>query len=470
MAIFEVEEVVAATKGTLLAPRGKPHVKFRRVETDSRAVKLGDLFVALRGPNFDGHDFVGKAWKMGAKGVVVEKKWDSKGLKGLGKVSRSPLAVVCVNDTLQAYQDLAKFHRARFSIPVVAITGSNGKTTTKEMVSRVLETRWRILKTQGNFNNAIGVPKTLLGLQAKHQAAVIEMGVDQVGQTARLGEIARPTLGVITNVGQDHLEYYKTMARSARSKAELFAWLPDDGAAILNADDEYFSSFSQKATCPVVSFGLQADADVRGTKLNWNGKHTEFRLWLPNRKTSKRTIVRTMGFHNVSNALAGAAVGHALQFSATDIVAGLARFRPAPMRSEIRRLRGAIFLYDCYNANPDSVKAALDVLVELAPQQRTIAVLGDMLELGVKEAHLHEEIGRYAAQKQVSHVIACGTFGSMISKGVGKARTHTSITVVRDALEAGTVLKTMLARGDIVLIKASRGAQMEGVFDVLPTR
>ncbi len=470
MATFEVEEVLAATQGTLLNQGKPPRLRFRRVETDTRAVKPGDLFVALKGSNFDGHDFVGAAWKMGAKGVVVDESWSRKGLKTLRTAGGASCAVVCVKNTLHAYQDLATFHRARFSIPVVAITGSNGKTTTKEMVSRVLETRWCVLKTQGNFNNAIGVPKTLLGLQAKHQAAVIEMGVDQVGQTTLLAEIARPTLGVITNVGQDHLEHYKTMARSAKSKAELFAWLPQDGAAILNADDRYFASFAKKARCQVVSFGFQPSAGVRGTKLCWNGAHTEFRLWLPNRKLSTRAMVRTMGVHNISNALAGAAVGHALRFSSTDIVSGLAKFRPAPMRSEIRRLGGATFLYDCYNANPDSVKAALDILVELDPQRRTIAVLGDMLELGAKEAQLHEDIGRYAARKNVGHVIVCGTFGSAMSKGIGSVRTGTQVTVAKDALEAGAVLKAMLKRGDIVLMKASRGAQMERVFQVLSSQ
>ena len=225
MATFEVDEVLAATQGTLLS-KGKGHDRFGGVQTDSRAVKPGDLFVALKGQNFDGHKFIGKAWEKGAKGVVIEEAGAGHVLKGWRKTKQNPLAVVHVKNTLRAYQDLASFHRARFSIPVVAITGSNGKTTTKEMVSRVLATRWRVLQTQGNFNNAIGVPKTLLRLHSRHQAAVIEMGVDQVGQTTRLCDMTRPTLGVVTNVGPDHLEFYGTMARSAASKAELFAWLP----------------------------------------------------------------------------------------------------------------------------------------------------------------------------------------------------------------------------------------------------
>lgn len=466
MATFEVDEVLEATQGTLLL-QGIPQGKFRGVQTDSRAVKPGDLFVALKGQNFDGHEFIWKAWQQGAKGVVVEKASVNRLLKGRPQRAQSGLVVVQVKDTLRAYQDLANFHRARFSIPVVAITGSNGKTTTKEMVSRVLATRWRVLQTQGNFNNAIGVPKTLLRLNSRHQAAVIEMGVDQVGQTTRLCEMTRPTVGIVTNVGPDHLEFYRTMARSAASKAELFPWLPNDGAAILNADDRYFGQFLKKPSCPVFSFGSADHSDVRGTKPVWDGRRTAFHLWLPNRKRSVRTSMRTMGLHNISNALAGAAVGHALGFSAGDIVSGLGKFRPAPMRSEIRRHGGVIYLYDCYNANPASVKAALDVLVELDPARRTIAVLGDMLELGPREKEFHQEIGGYAAKKQVSHVIACGTFGGLIRKGAQTARRNAQVTVVKDAVEAGECLATLVRRGDIVLIKASRGAQMERVLDAV---
>lgn len=466
MATFEVDEVLAATQGRLLS-KGKLNGRFRRVETDSRAVKPGDLFVALKGLNFDGHKFIRKAWDNGAKGVVVDEASSSSLLKGFGKTNHNSLAVIHVKDTLRGLQDLASFHRARFSIPVVAITGSNGKTTTKEMVSRVLATRWCILQTQGNFNNAIGVPKTLLRLHSKHEAAVIEMGVDQVGQTSRLCEMARPTLGVITNVGPDHLEFYGTMARSAASKAELFPWLPRNGKAILNVDDRYFPKFVKKAKCPIVSFGLTDQADVCGIEPVWDGRRTAFHLWLPNRKTSKRVTVRTMGLHNISNVLAGAAVGHALGFSAVDIAAGLAKFRPAPMRSEILRHGGVMYLYDCYNANPASVKAALDVLVELDPRRRTIAVLGDMLELGPQEAQFHQEIGRYAAKKHISHVIACGTFASMIQKGVQTVRKTAQVTIAEDAVEAGKCLNASVKRGDIVLIKASRGAQMERVLDAV---
>ncbi|HBP90133.1 MAG: UDP-N-acetylmuramoyl-tripeptide--D-alanyl-D-alanine ligase [Nitrospira sp.] len=465
MAAFEIQEVLDATEGALILQGGRKD-KMLRVQTDSREIKSGDLFLALKGEKFDGHAFVKTACQLGARGVVVE---EARAREVLTQVRRSgsvSVMVVGVNNTLRAYQDLARFHRLRFSIPVVAITGSNGKTTTKEMVYQVLATRWRVHKTHGNFNNAIGVPRTLLDLHGGHQAAVIEMGVDQVGQTTRLCEMARPTSGVITNVGTDHLEFYGTLARSAASKAEILDWLPrDDGAAILNADDRYFEKFSRKAKGSVISFGLSARADVRAADLAWNGRQTEFRLFLPHRKMAKRASVRIMGSHNIANALAGAAVGCALGLSGDDIVSGLGKFRPAPMRSEIRRWGGVLYLYDCYNANPASVKAALELLVGLNSSRRTIAVLGDMLELGPKEAQFHEEIGREAAKYHVTHLIACGAFGHKMSEGALKVRGTTQVSVVRDAMEAGALLKTIVKRGDVVLIKASRGAKMERVLD-----
>jgi len=468
MAAFEVEEIVRATQGILVTGGGS-HSRFRRIQTDSRQVTKGELFVALQGEQFDGHRFVAKACEAGAAGAVVAESQAWEVLRRIRKTGSAgtSFTLVAVKDTLHAYQALGAFHRERFSLPVVAITGSNGKTTTKEMVSRVLATNWRVLKTQGNFNNAIGVPKTLLGLHRGYQAAVVEMGVDQVGQTTRLCEIVKPTAGVITNVGPDHLEFYGTLARSAVSKQELLPCLPRAGMAILNADDRYFRQFSRKAPCRVVSFGFSKQADIRGSHVTWDGRNTTFFVSFPNVKKPRMAVVRTMGHHNISNALAGAATGWAFGVSLSKILEGLANFRPAPMRSEIRRWGGVVYLWDCYNANPASVKAALDVLVSLDPNRRTIAVLGDMLELGPQESQFHEDIGRYAGKKGVSHLVACGQFGGEMRRGAEKASRKIHVTQAKDAREAGQVVQSLVKRGDIVLVKASRGARMERVLEVI---
>ena len=232
--------------------------------------------------------------------------------------ARSVPFVVKVSDSLKAYQDLATFHRARFDIPVVAVTGSNGKTTTKEMIAKTLSQRWRLKKTSGNLNNRIGLPQTVLGLTAAHQAAVLELGVDAEGQTTRLAEIARPTVGLITNVGNDHLEFFGSVEGSARAKAELLARLPQDGAVVLNADDPYYEFFRRRARCAVVSFGFREQADVRGSHVQRQGARTEFRCHVAGRRRSHRLSLHVHGTHNVSNALAAIAVGHVLGLSVTN--------------------------------------------------------------------------------------------------------------------------------------------------------
>ncbi|UCE62821.1 MAG: UDP-N-acetylmuramoyl-tripeptide--D-alanyl-D-alanine ligase, partial [Nitrospirota bacterium] len=382
--------------------------------------------------------------------------------------SHVPVVIIGVNDPLRAYQDLAAVHRRQFHIPVVAITGSNGKTTTKEMVSHILSKRWRLLKTQGNLNNSIGVPRTLLGLNGRHEAAVIEMGVDEEGQTTRLCEMANPDFGVITNVGTDHLEFFGSLEGSARAKAELLANLPNDGVVMLNADDDFFGRFSREATCPVVSYGISQKADVRASDVVFDRQGTTFRLHLPARRKAKAIRLRFAGHHNVSNALAGAAVGYAMGVPIEDLAEGLANVRPAPMRSEIRRWKGITFLYDCYNANPDSMRAALTLLANLGGGKRTIAVLGDMRELGAKEDQFHREIGAFVAKQGFTHFIACGRFGPCFVEGAQRAgMSARSISRARSIPHAARILEKLARPGDMILLKASRGIEIERVLKLM---
>ena len=291
--------------------------------------------------------------------------------------------LIGVRDTLEAYQRLATHYRNRFPIPVIAITGSNGKTTTKEMVAQVVMQRWKTLKTEGNLNNRIGVPQTLFQLLPRHQAAVIEMGVDQQGQTTRLCEIAKPTIGLITNIGPDHLEFFGSMEGSAQAKAELLDHLPQDGAVVLNADDEYFDYLAARAQCRVVAFGRAPKADIRAVNIRSDDKGgTIFSLVLPGKSRQPEVRIRTQGMHNVSNALAAAGVGFVLGLPGAAIAEGLAKFRPVAMRSQVSISHGVKIINDCYNANPASMKAAVQLLAEMSQGKRSIAVLGDMLELG----------------------------------------------------------------------------------------
>ncbi|MGH7235613.1 MAG: UDP-N-acetylmuramoyl-tripeptide--D-alanyl-D-alanine ligase [Nitrospiraceae bacterium] len=472
MPLFTVGEVVEITGARVCSGQDqrRPRVGIRRVCTDSRDARPGDLFVALKGERFDGHQFVEAARQRGAIGLVVENR---SGITSVAKSQASGRPVLlAVPDTLLAYQQLAAHHRRRFRIPVVAVTGSNGKTTTKDMVAHVLSERWTVLKTEGNLNNRIGVPQTLLGLRPRHQAAVVEMGVDHQGQTTRLAEIARPTVGLITNIGPDHLEFFGTVEASARAKGELLDLLPPDGAAVLNADDAHFGYLASRTRCRVVSFGLSRTAEVRATEVVADPRRgTTFRLTLPGRTRRARVILRAHGAHNLSNALAAAAVGHCLALSGAVIARGLARFRPAMMRSQVRRWRDLRIINDCYNANPVSMKAAVDLLMHLGVGGRTIAVLGDMLELGPESPALHREVGAYLAERGVGDLIACGMLGRGFADGAREAGMGPDrVREAPDALAAAATLTSMIRAGDVILVKGSRGMRMERAIEALMKR
>ncbi len=468
------EDVLDATGGTWLS--GTLGCRIRRVCTDSRMVRRGDVFVAMKGERCDGHHFVDDVVTRGAKGVVVE------AVSRRATITKRPRPerrgarraepfVITVNDTVRAYQDLAAFHRARVDIPVIAVTGSNGKTTTKEMIARILAQRWRLIKTVGNANNRIGLPCTVLGLTTSHQLAVLEFGVDREGQTTRLADIARPTIGVITNVGADHLEYFGSVAGSARAKAELLARLPRDGTVLLNADDPYYRSFRRRARCAVVSFGFNRRADIRGSHIQRQGARTEFRLHVSGHPRPHRMVLRVHGTHNVLNALAAIAVGHTLGLSVAATTTGLSRFRAAAMRSQVLSRQGLTVIQDCYNANPDSMKAAVTLLQEFGGGKRTIAVLGDMLELGAEAQTCHASVGAFLADSRITCLIACGQFGAALADGAAsRGMDPSGIFVTPHVGDATRVLNHLAQPGDVVLLKASRGVGLERLLDGLALR
>ncbi len=469
MPLFIVDEIREITSARVLTGEDARMAKqgIRRLCMDSRDIGEGDLFVAVKGERMDGHDFVPAALKHGAIGALVRDDYRLPASVPQ-RAGRRPV-LLAVPDPLRAFQQLAAYHRNRFQIPVVAVTGSNGKTTTKEMVADVLGQRWPVLRTEGNLNNRIGVPQTLFRLAPRHKAAVIEMGVDQVGQTARLCEIVRPTIGLITNIGPDHLEFFGSMDVSAQAKGELLEYLPPEGSAVLNADDAYFGYLAARARCEVLSFGLSSKAQVRAERLTIGSRQgTQFHLRLPGRSKPQPASIRVHGMHNILNALAAAAVGHAMGLNPATIAEGLARFRPAAMRSQVLTVGGIRIINDCYNANPASMKAAIDLLLALGAGSRSVAVLGDMLELGPSAPALHREVGAYLAEQGVGRLIACGALGKHVAEGArGAGMDADRIVHQPDAVRAGTALKALVQEGDVVLVKASRGMRMEQAVEML---
>ncbi len=468
MSLFTIEEVLEVTSARLLlGDNNGLRRKIRRLCSDSREVGPGDLFVAFKGDRFDGHEFAQQALRKGAIGALIESASDVASSVQSWRGAPVPF-VLAVPDALLAYQQLATYHRRRFQIPIVAVTGSNGKTTTKEMIARVLEERWNVLVTEGNLNNRIGVPQTLLRLAPRHEAAVVEMGVDHKGQTTRLAEIARPTIGLITNIGPDHLEFFGTMEVSAEAKGELLDLLDSDHAAVLNADDPYFGYLASRTRCRVVSFGLSPTALIRATDVRSDANGMSFRLTLPGRVRPMPVTLPAHGFHNLSNALAAAAVGYLCELSGAKIAQGLLDFRPATMRSQVERVGGITVINDCYNANPASMKAAVDVLAELGSGLRTVAVLGDMLELGFQSSALHLEIGAYVVTRGISSLVTCGALGRAIAEGARTAgMSDNGIAEYSDAQQAVSHVLSIVHPDDIVLVKGSRGMKMEQIIDAL---
>src|SRR5262245_15723338 len=473
MGLFTVEELREVISVKVLAGQGSFSEKdlIRQISTDSRSVRRGDLFVGLRAERYDGHGFVPTVLGQGAAGAIVHDQYRiPPGSAAVRRVDNRPAPFLFgVRDPLFAYQQLATHYRSRFHIPIVAVTGSNGKTTTKDMAAAVLAQRLSVLKTEGNFKNRIGVPATRFRLTARHHAAVIEMGVDQQGQTTRLCEIVKPTIGLITNIGPDHLEFFGSMEGSAQAKAELLDMLPADGTTILNADDPYFGYLAACARCRVISFGFSEMADVRASGVTSNVRQgTSFLLYLPGKSRPTTIGIKAHGTHHVTNALAAAAVGAALSLSGSMIAQGLARFRPAAMRSQIVTHHGVHIINDCYNANPASMKAALQLLAQWSPARDRIAVVGDMLELGSETRQMHRDVGRFLATQGLSRLIVCGALGRDIAEGARRGgMANSDIDEVVDPAAAADHLKKIVRQGDVVLVKASRGLKMEQIVQVL---
>jgi UDP-N-acetylmuramoyl-tripeptide--D-alanyl-D-alanine ligase len=453
-----LDEIVGATGGALSGgiPSGWA---FTRLVTDSRTVVPGDVFVALNGEHFDGNDFIHDAIARGACVVVCSpgREADQEGV-----------AFIEVGDTLRALGDVANAWRNRFDVPVVAITGSNGKTTTKELLRSILATAYgaeAVLANAGNLNNLIGLPLTLLDLGSSHRAAVVEMGMNAPGEIARLTEIARPTVGMVTCVGAAHLEGVGSIEGVAAAKGELFAGLSPDATAVVNLEDSHVVRIAEAFSGRRIGFGR--DGDVRADAIELLAvDRTRFLLHCDEGAASVEIALG--GRHNVSNALGAAGCALALGVGLDAIVAGLGSAKPVPMRLTSERLvNGICVVNDAYNANPSSLKAALAAVAD-AGAERSIVVLGEMLELGPAAAELHEEAGRDAAVLRPALLCVVGEHAGCVRDGAASAGQHPDdIVVATSHQEAAAAVAARWNAGDLVLVKGSRGAQMEHVVEEL---
>ena len=425
----------------------------RGYSIDTRTIKTGELFFAVKGERLDGHDYVGAAVEKGALAAVVQKD----------QLHRYPekTRLLAVDDTLVALQTLATAVRKVWGKPLVGITGSAGKTTTKEAVAHVLGARFRVLKSEGNFNNHFGLPLMLLKLEPEHDVAVIEMGMSHAGEIRALAKIAQPEVGVVTNVAPVHLEFFDSLAGIARAKYELIESLTSNGTAVLNADDEYVSQFGRDFKGKVATYGMRPTADVRAENVRTRGAEgSEFDVvMLSGREPARLPLV---GEHNILNALAAVAVGVARGLKPSDAVAALATLTPPDKRGQVLQLGNITVINDCYNSNPKALHAMVDALAAMKAGRR-IVVAGEMLELGPAGEEMHRAAGQHIAGNKIDVLLGVRGLAQAIVDGARGAGGQAEFVATPE--EAGEWLARETHDGDVVLLKASRGVKLEKALD-----
>ena len=455
---WTTENLMEATRGELLC--GELRHLFTGVSIDSRSISAGDIFVAITGETHDGHEFIENIVDQGIRGLIISRR----------KVGQGPIATwkkkhvtcIAVEDTTRALGDMAAYNRQRSQAFVVAITGSNGKTTTRRMTTAVLEQQYDILTAVGNFNNEIGLPLTLLGLSADHQWAILELGTNHPGEIARLSDICSPDVGVLTNIGPAHLEGLGSIEGVMKEKGDLIKRLGSGGKAILNADDNRVSQLASTTEAEVTFYGLSRQAAVRAENIKEAGDTISFKLTFAGESISIN--LNSPGRFMVSNALAAAAVGFHLGLSIETVKTGLETFDPVSGRMVIKRLAGEINLIDdTYNANPDSMRAAFATLNKMRTGARGAVVMGDMLELGDQAQSLHRNVGAAAARSGISRIYAYGGFTAEVKAGARDEGMQPTGIFEGTHDEIVEDLKAWLQPGDWLLVKGSRGMAMEKV-------
>ena len=441
--ILEWDDVAQAI-GTVAA--SAPGQKISGWSIDSRTIAPGDLFFALRGPQNDGHDYVDVALAKGATGAVVD--------HDLGQAS-----LLVVDDTLAALQKLAAWARRRWGGRVVGVTGSAGKTTTKDAIAHLLAVERKVGKTIGNLNNHFGLPLSILRLPDESDAGVLEMGMNHAGEIRALARLARPDVGVVTNVGYAHVEAFGSIEGVALAKRELIEELPPDGVAVLNADDRLVAGFREVHAGRVVTFGLAEKADVRANDVEFEMEIVRFR----HRGVGFESPL--VGRHGLSNVLAALAVAEIFGIAPERLRNAVRTLSPGKMRGERLERNGVTIWNDSYNSNPEAARAMLDVLRE-TPAERRIAVLGEMLELGQSTEPLHREVGKYLAEQGIDVLLGVrGAARFMVEEAVRAGLSDSAAYFFEDPATAGDFLRGMLRRGDAVLFKGSRGVRVERALE-----
>lgn len=457
MANFKVQEILDATGGRLIC--GDSSVEAIDVSTDTRKMKGGEVFIAIKGPNFDGHTFVQDAVTKGAKVILVQGGYRP-------SAATNSTVFIAVSDTVKALGDLAAFHRLRFDIPLIGITGSNGKTTTKEMVAALLSKRFCVLKNFGTENNFIGVPLTLLRLTSGHETCVLEMGTNHLGEIERLSEIAKPTIAAITNIGPSHLEFLKDIQTVFKAKCEILNFLDKGSTVIINGDDEMLKELRDR-DFRFIKFGMkEKDLDFFAEDMRINSSGMRFLL---NRKWE--IILGSLGRHNVYNALCSIAVVLEFGITVDEIKEVLLNFHPPSMRMEVKDLCGVRLINDSYNSNPLSMRQAIDALSELPSSGRKILIAGDMLELGNLSSRFHFLLGKQAAESGINFIVAVGRLSNHIAEGAIKAgMDQNSVIACQDQKAVTEIVHKIIKVGDTVLVKGSRAMRMETIVEELENR
>ncbi|WP_196594406.1 UDP-N-acetylmuramoyl-tripeptide--D-alanyl-D-alanine ligase [Pectinatus sottacetonis] len=455
MPFFTLEQLKKCTDCKVLSQSAN---KFSAISTDTRTIKKGMVFLAIRGEKFDGHNFIKKAIEKGAAGIIISEREKAENF------IQNSVTIMLVEDTLQSYINIAGSWRDQFKIPVIAITGSNGKTTTKDLAAALLSVKYNVLKTQKNFNSEIGMALTLLSLEQQYQAAVIEIGMRGLGQIRTLAKAAKPDIGVVLNIGQTHMELLGSQENIARAKGELVEAIKPGGKVILNADDKYVDYMIKKSQGKVITFAIYSHADIRAENIQMLGNNkTRFECIMPNGRVE--VTIPLIGIHNVYDALAAIAIGYEMHLNVEDIQRGFDTFKPSGMRFEILQVNGYTLINDAYNASPASMKAAIDNLLVMTAKKR-IVVFGDMKELGSIEKSAHREIGTICANKNINVLITLGELARYAGISA-RAENMKNVYMCAAHEEIVSILNDILEEGDIVLIKGSHSMHMEKIINLL---